>query len=482
MPEPAGPTLPTIGRAKDMDFFQLEHNPFVSGGLVLMIAGGLLYYLKRLPGILYDFIERFFILKIEILDDDESYQWMQVWLAEKLQRTLSISVVTRRKKPLDADDDEVAGEENRPTIYFVPAVGTYFFWYQGCFVTLNRDRQENSSNPPLMPGSSGDAKGLLRNRESFTLRIFSRNKDLARQLIEECRDRAIPKDGKLDILVASYGYWSVGTRIKSRPLDSVILDGNQAQELLADVQEFLASADWYQRVGVPYRRGYLLYGPPGNGKSSVVKALAGELSMSIYLLMLSDPDMNDNRINDLLAKVPDKNILLLEDIDCAFARRKRANGKEGGLTFSGLLNAIDGVASPEGRIVVMTTNHLDRLDPALIRPGRADVKLSFGNATADQARRLFERFFPEQIALAWDFAGRIEDRKFSMATLQDYLMLHRRSPAEAVRRANEIGKLQTSQMTPPPVPEPIALGNSGRIMCFADRPVQEDPKDALASR
>ena len=75
--------------------FRLDHNPFLSGGLILMAVGGLLYYLKKIPRILCDFIERFFILRIEILDDDEAYQWMQVWLAEKLHQTLSVSVITR---------------------------------------------------------------------------------------------------------------------------------------------------------------------------------------------------------------------------------------------------------------------------------------------------------------------------------------------------------------------------------------------------
>lgn len=431
-----------------MDFFSLEHNPLVSGGLVLMLAGGVLYHLKRLPGLLYDLLERFCILKLEILDDDEAYQWLQVWLAEKLQHTLSVSVVTRRNRPHEADDETPAGRANRPAVYFVPAVGTYFFRYQGRFVTLNRDRQENAASPSLLPAANGgDPKTLLRNKETFTLRIFSRDKALARQLVEECRERAIPDDGKVDILVANFGYWSPGTRIQPRPLDSVILDGRQAEELLDDVKEFLASAEWYRQVGVPYRRGYLLYGPPGNGKTSVVKALAGELDLSIYLLMLSDPDLNDNRINDLLAKVPERNVLLLEDVDCAFVKRKRGNGKDGGLTFSGLLNAIDGVASPEGRIVVMTTNHLERLDAALVRPGRADVKLAFGDATADQARRLFERFFPGHAHLARDFARRVGDRRASMAMLQDYLMLHRRSAEEAVRRANEVGQLQTNGLT-----------------------------------
>jgi chaperone BCS1 len=433
-----------------MDWSQFGHNPFVSGGLFLMLAGGALFYLKRLPGTLYNFVERFFIVKIEVLDEDESYQWMQVWLAERLRKALSISVVTRRNKPHEPEDED-AEKASKPTVYFVPAVGTYFFWYKRRFVTLNRDRQENATSPSLL-GSGGDAKGLVRNKESFTLRIFTRNKDLARQLIEECRDKALPEDGKLDIRVASYGYWSLGTRIVPRPLDSVLLDGDQANELLADMREFLAGRDWYQAIGVPYRRGYLLHGPPGNGKTSVVKALAGELRMSIYLLMLSDPDMNDNRVNDLLAKVPDRNILLLEDIDCAFAKRKRASGKEGGLTFSGLLNAIDGVASPEGRIMVMTTNHIERLDPALIRPGRADVKLLFGNATADQAGRLYGRFFPNHAELGRELASRIEERRYSMATLQDYLMLHRHAPEEALRRVGEISRLQLSAA--PPVPEP----------------------------
>jgi hypothetical protein len=77
------------------------------------------------------------------------------------------------------------------------------------------------------------------------------------------------------------------------------------------------------------------------------------------------------------------------------------------------------------------------------------VKLSFGNATADQVRRLYARFFPEHVHLSRAFAGRVGDRRVSMATLQDYLMLHRKGPEEAVRRAGEIGKLQTSPVALP---------------------------------
>ena len=432
-----------------VDLYQLDHNPFLAGGLVLMLVGLGFAYLRRLRSTVYDFVERFFILRIEILDDDEAYHWMQLWLAERLPRTLSISVVTRRAPLPEADPDDPPPQPSvlRPTIYFVPAVGAYFFWYRRRFVTLYRDRRESSASFPLSGG--GEVTAVSRDKESFTLRIFSRDRDLARQLLEECRDKAIPDDGKLDIRTVRYGAWSPSSRIRPRPLSSVILDGNQAADLLADMQRFLGSRAWYHDIGVPYRRGYLLYGPPGNGKTSVVKALAGELHMSVYLMLLSDPEMSDNRINELLAKVPERSLLLLEDIDCAFIKRKRASGREGGLTFSGLLNAIDGVASAEGRIIVMTTNHVERLDPALIRPGRADVKMLFDNATSEQAGRLFARFFPNHDGLADDFAELIADRRYSMATLQDYLMVHREDAQAALAQFDDIDRLE---MNGPPAP------------------------------
>lgn len=420
----------------------LEQNPFFSAGLFFMVLGGVLVYLRALPGLLYDLIERFFIVKVEVRDEDEAYQWLQLWLAERLRETLSISIVTRRSRIHNPDYDP-EGEANaaQPSVYFVPAVGTYFFRYRGRFVVLHRDRRERPMGGVTYAGASASQSG--QDRESFTLRIFSRDRSLARSLIEECRDLAIPNDGKLTIRVANYGAWTLSARVASRPLGSVVLDGDQAGLLLADMREFLACQQWYHATGVPYRRGYLLYGPPGNGKSSVVKALASELGMSVYLLMLSDPEMNDNRINDLLGRVPDRNLLLLEDVDCAFAQRQRntGNGQNSGLTFAGLLNALDGVAAPEGRIVIMTTNHIDRLDPALIRPGRADVKLLFDNATTAQAQRLFERFFPEHGELAVEFANEIADRAHCMAAIQEHLMAHRGDPRGAIRNAGELREM-----------------------------------------
>lgn len=418
-------------------------NQFLSAGFLLMLLGGILVWLKNIPGQLYDFFERWFIVKIEILDEDESYQWMQIWLAERLKSTLSVSVITKRG-PLnktDEDSNEVI-TDNKPRVYFVPAVGTYFFWYKRRFITLSRDRKDNSTHSLSQMVAD---KGAFRTKESFTLRIFSRNKELAKQLIEECREMALPDDGKVEIRVATYNYWSLRDRVKPRSISSVILDGTQAEDILSNIQEFQSSQEWYENIGIPWRRAYLLKGSPGNGKTSIVKAIASELKMNIYLLILSDPDMTDNRINDLLSKVPPRSILLLEDIDCAFNFRVRSNGKEGGLTFAGLLNALDGVATPEGWIIFMTTNHPEKLDEALIRKGRADVHEEFANASKDQARRLFERFYPNHKYLAKDFEILIDHQKYSMASLQHYLMTHRNDPILAIRNIGEIDTIQMAR-------------------------------------
>ena len=89
------------------------------------------------------------------------------------------------------------------------------------------------------------------------------------------------------------------------------------------------------------------------------------------------------------------------------------------ITFSGLLNALDGVASAEERIIFLTTNHVDKLDPALIRPGRVDLKEFLGNATEAQIRGMFSRFYgPDNKVLEDAFVERVKDKQISTAGLQ----------------------------------------------------------------
>ncbi len=192
---------------------------------------------------------------------------------------------------------------------------------------------------------------------------------------------------------------------------------NYKQILLEDLKEFQTSEDWYTKYGVPYRRGYLLHGPPGNGKSSVVTALASELNLNICVLTLSSRSMNDENLMKLCSEAPANSLILIEDIDCTVIKNTKDNNV---ITFSGLLNALDGIAATEGRIMFMTTNHRDKLDSALIRPGRCDVDMEFNNATKCQAESLFLQFYPGLQEQAKDFS--IKEQGSSMAQLQGLLI------------------------------------------------------------
>lgn len=116
---------------------------------------------------------------------------------------------------------------------------------------------------------------------------------------------------------------------------------------------------------------------------------------NICLLNLAERGLTDDKLNHLLGLVPDRSFVLLEDIDSAFTRRVQTSedGFKSSVTFSGLLNALDGVTSSEERIIFMTTNHYERLDPALIRPGRVDLHELLDDAAGEQAYRLFVKFY-----------------------------------------------------------------------------------------
>jgi chaperone BCS1 len=221
------------------------------------------------------------------------------------------------------------------------------------------------------------------------------------------------------------GYWRISKEKRARKLESVIFQESFVEEILADIREFIDSEEWYVSMGIPYKRSYLLYGPPGTGKSSLAQALAGEVKFSICFLNCSD-NINDFHLNSLLNSAPKKSIILLEDVDSIFSERKNT-GKTNSLTFSGFLNAIDGVRSQEGRIIVMTTNFRERLDPALLRPGRTDEAFEIGLANRYQIERMVLRFY-QRPDLAKAFAELLPEGKFAMSMIQGFLVKYRRHP------------------------------------------------------
>ena len=116
--------------------------------------------------------------------------------------------------------------------------------------------------------------------------------------------------------------WGKVISKKARPLDSIVLDGGICEKVIEDIERFEDSAEWYHSKGIPYRRGYLLHGPPGTGKTSFIQTIAGELKFNLCYLNISSPKItSDDILNRLLLSAPIRSIILIEDIDAIFVQR-----------------------------------------------------------------------------------------------------------------------------------------------------------------
>lgn len=216
-------------------------------------------------------------------------------------------------------------------------------------------------------------------------------------------------------------FLSLGSRPK-RPMDSVVIPEEIKELLIEDAKDFMDSEEWYGQRGIPWQRGWLLYGVPGSGKTSIIQALAGELGINIYVVSLAKRGLDDTSLSGLINSIPTRSIILMEDIDAAFTASLNRDAptqqtytglgstNPSTITLSGLLNAIDGVQAQQGRLLFATTNKYLALDPALVRPGRLDVHIEFKSASKWQAAELFRRFYPSDPASGKNGEAVPEDR------------------------------------------------------------------------
>ncbi|KAG6950866.1 hypothetical protein JG687_00013968 [Phytophthora cactorum] len=199
---------------------------------------------------------------------------------------------------------------------------------------------------------------------------------------------------------------------------------DEKPQLIQLLDSFMARSGKFAIKGFPYKLGLLLHGPPGTGKTSVIKAVAQYTKRHIVTISLGKVKTNQELMNalfdlrfavegvDLPVNMTFEDIVfVMEDIDCATSvvmtrenksealrrQRKRytpsSSSASDKLNLSGLLNVLDGVIDCPGRIVIMTTNHSEKLDPALIRPGRVNKKLMLGHMDATQIQNMIEYYF-----------------------------------------------------------------------------------------
>jgi len=360
-------------------------NQFASGGLLLMIVGGIAAYLREIPQRLWYWIVFYTSLTVTVKDDDPAFTWVKEWFLD--QKFM--------KRVRHVDLDTTLRNER---IAMMPAPGKHWFWYGDRFFEVWFSRTDNTH------------ERMGRRVESFTFRTIGRERHVLQRFVSDVVACHNKRQGTQSWLYTYDDGWDYVEGYSPRLLESVLLEPGERELLVGDVERFRQSKQRYQCLGVPYHRGYLLYGPPGTGKTSLVSALAAHFGLSIYMVNLSD--FTDRSLVNAINRVPANSLLLFEDIDCMKSSRSRASSGDAvgdgapspkakdstatGVTLSGLLNALDGFCAPTGVIFVMTTNHVESLDAALLRPGRIDYKLYLGKASDYQKAELFRRFFPER--------------------------------------------------------------------------------------
>ncbi|QRG37932.1 mitochondrial chaperone BCS1 [Candidozyma auris] len=404
------------GTARAMFDQVVVNNPyFAAGGGLMLLGTGLALArsgIVKSSGFLY----RQLLVDLEIPSKDKSYLWFLEWMAQYKHRT---------SRHLSVETNYIQHDNGAVSTKFslVPGPGKHLIKYKGAYMLVNRERSGK-----LLDMTSGTPF------ETVTLTTLYSDRHVFSDLLAEAKRLALKSQEGKTVLYTSWGpeWRPFGQPRKKRMLGSVILDEGVSELIVNDVKDFLDSGEWYHKRGIPYRRGYLLYGPPGSGKTSYIQALAGELDYNICVLNLSESNLTDDRLNHLMNHIPRRSILLLEDIDAAFNKREQTSdqGYQSGVTFSGLLNALDGVVSAEECITFMTTNHPERLDPALLRPGRVDFKVMVNNATEHQVRRMFLRFYEDEKDLCEKFVQKFKDLdllgKVSTAQLQGLFVFNKK--------------------------------------------------------
>lgn len=412
---------------------------FKSSGIIFAILSAFSGVASEALGFAKDWVFAQFTTTVDVDSDDPLFELLSDWLSEHPMSKKSNHFEAHLEtvgdddgESEDDDDDDMMRflrrkifEENGivdegkvkefslknpiPGVALLPNRSSYHFVHNGTFIFIR-----------FVLVTANDSAS-----HKAEVSAFGKRREAVHEFLTDvvtARHREKKKVTK--IYVSNKSSWRRMMQKRMRPIESVILPAGMMEDLLHDAKKFLTSLAKYEERGTPHRRGYLFHGLPGTGKSSLVQALAGELGLDIYILRMSKDTMDDDIMEHLVLNMSPGGILLIEDVDAAFTRRKGGNNIGRNLTFSGLLNVLDGVASAEGRILAMTTNHMSRLDPALIRAGRVDRRFEINYADAEQVVRMYIRFFPEVSAeMACTLGESVAANTCTMAQVQQYFLM-----------------------------------------------------------
>lgn len=290
--------------------------------------------------------------------------------------------------------------------------GNHLFLWRGRLFWLRRETLAQSSQYQI--------------NMQITVTLLGRNAKLLMELIDAFRYR--PDESKIGIYTFDQD-WKRVADINKRGLATVIVKTEIKTAIISALEFYRDNRPWYEERGIPYKKTFLLHGEPGTGKTSLIKGIASHFNMNLCLLNLTQ--MSDTSLERALVEAPANSIIAMEDFDSATATHGRirvkkaksrleatadrdeeenskdgtANFMSGFLTLGGILNAMDGLASLDGKIIFLSTNHLNLMDKALVRPGRVDHTYEIGPLEDREIRDYVHLMFPELTAEKLQFHG-----------------------------------------------------------------------------
>jgi len=381
-------------------------NPMLAG-FALYFTGALTYLARNLPRALWDWLSHALTTSMEMNNsgysaEETHFNSFLIWFMQSRWSKWSRNIYSG------------VGHTNNTWGSFIgPGRGRHFFFLNGRLFWFYK--------------RSVDSQGTNKQKEEITIHTLGRKQQPLIDLINLFEVKET--DDTTAVYCYSKNSWDLVARIPKRGFETVCIDPEIKSQLIERLDRFDQNEAWYRSKGIPYKSTNLLYGPPGTGKSTITKAVASRYNRSLCLLDLSA--MSNRMLQDALASMPSKAVLLLEDITEATnavkgqdggrrtGDRPKAETDENvtvtedapalpkipssidemlgtGLTLSGILNALDGIIPLNDVIVMMTTNHFEKLAGSLIRGGRVDHKYYIGYMTNDEIHEYVALMYPGQ--------------------------------------------------------------------------------------
>lgn len=320
-------------------------------------------------------------------------------------------------------------------IDFVSFGTDFTFTYNDESITFKR----NCIGSPIFINSRGEAGNYEEVTLEFINSELSEDKKIEtiKQFLLECKKKFSEhkkgKNKKDKMILWSYsdGFWEDIKKINKREFDSVILDKEIKDDIKLSIDRY-KDKDHKEKLksfGINHKMNLIFAGLPGTGKSSLMFSIASLLDKDIATIDFNDKDLSDHSFIKALNRIPEQCIFVLEDIDALYVNRDKS--RDNTVSFSCILNFLDGIYSKEDLVTIITTNHLNQLDKAIIRPMRIDKIIKFTHCSKYQYETIFTKFFGEDHnELMNNIYKTIKFKKFTTSMLQNWFIKYLYDPIE----------------------------------------------------